>query len=56
MDKYVSEAINQVTERATPATVAMSLLVNQQGFVRLMVSGLQRNQLASVWVHKLIEY
>ena len=55
MDKYASEAISQETKRATHATVAMSLLVNQRGFVRLMASGLQTNQPANVWVRKLIE-
>ena len=54
MDKYVSEETSQETELATLVTVAMSLLVNPQGFARIMDNGLQRNQPASVWVCKLI--
>ena len=48
MDKYVKEAINQGIEQLIHATVVMNLSANRQGFVRLMVGGLQRNQPASV--------
>ena len=40
--------MNQVTEQATPAIVAMSLSVNLQELVRIMASGLEMHQLVKV--------
>ena len=44
MDKYDSKVTDLVAEQLTPATMAISLLVNLQGSVRVMDSGLQSNQ------------
>ena len=48
MEELINKVTDPVIEQATSATVAMSLLVWLQEFVKIMVSGLEMHQLVKV--------
>ena len=55
MGEWISEAINQETEQATPATAAMSYKVTLLGPVRTMDSGLEMHQPVNVKVWEMLD-
>ena len=55
MGEWISEAVNQETEQATPATVVMSYKEIQPGFVRTVDSGLEVHQLVNAKVFEVLD-